>query len=341
VCRRDVVAVLVACGYSIVLAGMLGAMVVRTPQVGPLALAREVQPLLFAPAPLVLALGLLTRSRSGVVAAAFPVVLFMMVYGSLFIPRGAPPVTGPRLRVMTFNAGAARGLGAPGPIIDLIRAEGPDVICLVEARGDTLQELGGPLRLEYPYQVGSGSVYALSRFPLDRERRLNAGPGAHDALLTDLVVGDRIATLGVVHLRRIDAFRGLGVGVPGLFGVVARYDPTLRDASAITVIRALREIGGPQILVGDFNATPGSRTHRILTADLDDSFLEIGLGFGHTYPAWLRTLGSNVSAPLLRIDYVFHSPDMEALAGHVGARGDSDHLPVIIDLGFGGASDGR
>lgn len=330
---RRIALVLVA-AYVILLVDLLGATAVLAPQVGPLAFIREMLLLLFAPAPLALGFVLLARSRLMLVVVTSPLLLFALLYGQLFVPGVTPLVEGPRLRVMSYNVGAARRLGQPSAISELIRAVDPDVICLVEARRDTLETVGGPLREAYPYQAAGSSVFALSRFPLDNSRRLDLGPAAHDALLTDLVVEHHVATLAVVHLQRIDAFRGPGGGVGGLVRVAARYDPRSRDAAASDVTRALREIGGSAILAGDFNATPWSRTHQIVSAELRDSFREAGWGFGHTYPAWLRTVGWDVSVPLLRIDHVFHSTDLVALSAHVGPRADSDHLPVVVELAF-------
>lgn len=332
--RLRLIAAVTVAGYVVALVDLLGALAVLAAPIGPLAFVREMQLFLFVPAPLVLGLALVARSRLVLAAAVVPLVLFALLYGPHVVPRPIPSVEGPRLRVMSYNVGAARRLGQPSAIIELIRAVDPDVVCLVEARRDTLATVGGPLGAEYPYQAAGSSVFALSRFPLENARQLDLGAAAHDALLTDLVVDKRVATLAVVHLQRIDAFRGAGGGLTGLAEAALRFDPRSRDAAAAQVMAALRERSGSSILAGDFNTTPWSRTHQIVAADLRDGFHEAGWGLGHSYPAWLRTVGWDVSIPLLRIDYVFHSTDLVALGARVGPRADSDHLPIVVELAF-------
>ncbi len=86
--------------------------------------------------------------------------------------------------------------------------------------------------------------------------------------------------------------------------------------------------GRPCVLIGDFNAVPGSRAYRRLAARLRDA--QDGLP-GHrpraTFPSrW----------PMLRIDHVFLGAGVEARLVETprGARERqaSDHLPLLVDL---------
>jgi endonuclease/exonuclease/phosphatase family metal-dependent hydrolase len=45
-------------------------------------------------------------------------------------------------------------------------------------------------------------------------------------------------------------------------------------------------------------------------------------------------MGWEVSLPLLRIDYIFHSADLATVGARVGPLGGSDHLPIVADLAF-------
>ncbi len=105
------------------------------------------------------------------------------------------------------------------------------------------------------------------------------------------------------HERRAQAEALLG---PAFLG-----DPACRD---------------PVVLLGDFNALPGSRTHRRLAARLPDA---------HGTRAWTRpTFPARL--PLLRIDHVFVSRgvpvrQVRPLGGRL-ARVASDHLPLVADL---------
>ncbi len=83
----------------------------------------------------------------------------------------------------------------------------------------------------------------------------------------------------------------------------------------------------PAILCGDFNFLPGSPAYRQIRSSMSDA----GNGTGKRSP---RTWPSRF--PLLRLDYVFVSPDLAVQTAHV-PRNDltqaaSDHLPLLIEL---------
>jgi endonuclease/exonuclease/phosphatase family metal-dependent hydrolase len=89
------------------------------------------------------------------------------------------------------------------------------------------------------------------------------------------------------------------------------------------------EMRRPRLLCGDLNAVPqGSTTYRRLASHLRDAQRVLA---GHrpraTFPSWL---------PVLRLDHVFVSEDVDVLRVNVPwngrSRRASDHLPLIIDL---------
>jgi vancomycin resistance protein VanJ len=69
-----------------------------------------------------------------------------------------------------------------------------------------------------------------------------------------------------------------------------------------------------------------SQAHKLIGTFLADSFREVGWGFGYTfYSAFLPF-------PAQRLDYIWHSAGLTALAAEVGQPGGSDHLPVVARL---------
>ena len=96
----------------------------------------------------------------------------------------------------------------------------------------------------------------------------------------------------------------------------------------------VRSVEGPQLVTGDFNQTEWSPSYPLVTAELRDSFREAGWGFGHTFPSTLSWARWDISLPLLRIDYIFHSGELLAQDARVGPASRSQHLPVIVDLAF-------
>jgi len=107
-----------------------------------------------------------------------------------------------------------------------------------------------------------------------------------------------------------------------------RGDPSVREAQVSDTLRILDEDRGrggaapQQVLVGDFNAPPEAPELAPLWGPLVDSWTG-GPGTGLTYPA---------AAPVKRIDYVTHSPNVETVSAEVVQTLASDHLPVVADL---------
>lgn len=83
----------------------------------------------------------------------------------------------------------------------------------------------------------------------------------------------------------------------------------------------------PLVICGDFNASPWSLVYRRLSRDLKDA--QCGKTRQATWPSRL---------PLVRIDHIFVSRDVEVRATRVLrdglARLASDHLPLLAELGL-------
>ncbi len=97
-----------------------------------------------------------------------------------------------------------------------------------------------------------------------------------------------------------------------------------RAQQAETVARYIAASPYAVIVCGDFNDTPASYTyHTIKNHRLKDAFLESGSGIGATYAGGI---------PFLRIDYILHSPELEAYRFKEHHVDYSDHYPVSCYL---------
>ena len=82
----------------------------------------------------------------------------------------------------------------------------------------------------------------------------------------------------------------------------------------------------PVLVCGDFNSLPSSYTYHRLSESLKDGFKTGGHGYMYTYRYGKR---------MLRIDYAFHSPELEC-TDYYSPNLDlcSDHNPVIFTVKY-------
>jgi len=67
--------------------------------------------------------------------------------------------------------------------------------------------------------------------------------------------------------------------------------------------------------------------------ELTDVHRAVGIGLGLTYP---RRFNSRWSTPIIRIDYILTTSDIEPVDIWLGDDGGSDHMPVLATLGWRG-----
>jgi endonuclease/exonuclease/phosphatase (EEP) superfamily protein YafD len=227
--------------------------------------------------------------------------------------------------VLTFNV--AHGKAGVRAIERAIRAARPDLFCLQEAiQGIKSPDPAPALRRAFAgwHTARHQELFVAARFPIRAKRPIRLGPtwGHRFMLEVELEVQGCPVTLYVVHFRT-------AIHPETLFhhrGPLASYlerTVAVRQVQARTVARYAAAQPGPVLIAGDFNSPPGSRCLRRLGPRFTDSFARGGWGLGYTYPAHL---------PLLRIDYIFASPEFAVRHSAALATGASDHRAVVADL---------
>lgn len=247
------------------------------------------------------------------------------------------PVSGEvvSLRVMTYNTHSCGGMDgrcSPRRIARVISRQNPDLIALQELdlgkRRSRAEDQAAIIARELDLQVvfcptvtRDDEHYGhalLCRWPIEVVRRafLPGAPGGwwpepRAALWARVLLGKRRVNVITTHLglgaqERINQMQAL-IG-PEWIGAI----PPDEDV----------------ILLGDFNAMPGSPPYKLAASRLRD--VQVGLN-GHRP---LRTFSSN--QPFTRIDHIFVSPALMPERVWV-PRGDltrvaSDHLPLVADL---------
>jgi vancomycin resistance protein VanJ len=291
---------------------------------------RELTLYVFVPVPCLLLAAVLLRSRWTLALMLLPLAVFAWFYGPQFLPRAPAEPPAPSFRVLTFNAGGNEGGGQAEPLVRLLRAECADVVTLQEIPSRTLEILAVTLREEYPFQVGTRDTATLSRFPLLDVTEFRLDEDGYWNQDLEVEIDGLLVRLINVHVRRPAS----GVSLRRVWSWARNYNADWRDAQVEALTRQIRMAEGPQLVTGDFNQTDWSPSYGLVAAELRDSYREVGWGFGHTFPSHLGWTQREASVPLLRIDYIFHSPDLVARSARVGPASGSHHLPVIVDLGF-------
>jgi endonuclease/exonuclease/phosphatase family metal-dependent hydrolase len=92
-----------------------------------------------------------------------------------------------------------------------------------------------------------------------------------------------------------------------------------RAEQAITVMKHVSTSPFPVVICGDFNDTPLSYTYNQFNKSMVDAFRNCSTGIGPTYVG---------RVPAGRIDYIFHTPDLNSMNFKIQDGVHSDHRAV-------------
>jgi endonuclease/exonuclease/phosphatase (EEP) superfamily protein YafD len=297
----------------------------------PLFFVNSLGHLFFLPAPLVLVLSILDGGTALIVASASATGGFAIFW---LLPqlRRALPATAPAnprvLRVATYNMLWVNQDSQAA--ISAIRSLDADVVALQEVSPAHSSAIESELCADYPYRLleprerayGNGLI---SRLPMERSPAIIQDP-------------DWIGPPVIASLR----FELQEVTFVACHAAPIRTEAQARERQAQVLVRFASEME-PCVILGDFNSSPTNIAYRILARSLQDVWRAAGKGMGHTFPgrAWSRASGDGLPRPLrrfvppwvLRIDHIFITRDLRAVAARIGPEaGGSDHRPVVVDL---------
>lgn len=224
------------------------------------------------------------------------------------------------LSIATLNAGDHRS--DPADISAWASGCGADVVCLQEIHAGHVEVFERELERIYPYRLlfgdGIGGLGILSRKPILGHE--------HVSLRSRLPFLRADLDIDGIPLRLIVAHPFASIAVLGS-GSAPHED--MLDLAAEAGAAEL-----PCLLVGDLNTTDQSRAYDALSrAGLVDAWAEAGKGWSPTFPVAGRYLHLPVP-PVVRIDYVWHSSELEACSYAAGPDAGSDHLPVQVELAW-------
>ncbi len=225
------------------------------------------------------------------------------------------------------------------PTFTLIRAADADVIAFQELSAAAAEAFRREFAREYPYQAfhpeqdsnirGQG---LMSRLPLVADEYWRIGLGQQRVVIdASKRAGGRATALYNMHLN-----------MPFEFKQLPPFDARKRDAVVDDLLLRLRDERIPTIVTGDFNMNDRSYLYPRITALVADSWRTAGVGMGASWPAVLDGTFNHgdipqrlLPAPVMRIDYVFHSVGLRPLDARVWpTSAGSDHRPLRVTLAY-------
>ncbi|MGR6319199.1 endonuclease/exonuclease/phosphatase family protein [Micromonospora soli] len=254
-------------------------------------------PLLGLGVPLLALAAALRRSRWALVAVALPALLWLALYGGVWLPpaAGAGPAS---VRVASQNLRS--GNPDPAATLDALVGAAPDLIGLQEV--DDGDRVEAALGHRYPHRAAVSTVALWSRWPIRASHGVDTGLGWDRALRAVVAAPQGDLVVYVVHLGSARA------------GHTATRDETLAALAA-----TVRADDAPRLVVlGDLNTATTDRVFVPLTRLLRDAQADAGQGFGFTWPADL---------PVTRPDHVLYRGLTPTAAGVLHTP-DSDHRAV-------------
>lgn len=246
------------------------------------------------------------------------------------------------------------------PILDYIAKSNADIVCLQEFAVSTnknktriiSQEEVNSIMKRYPYRsvirLGSGrgsNIYGIacySKFPILRSTKMPIGSTYNGSAIHEIDVNGKTVSLVNNHLEsnRITAedkkmykdfltskdnketIDDLAHKFHNRLGVAFK----IREKQVKIIKEHLdKEERDATIICGDFNDTPISYTYKTMKGDMVDSYANTGFGHGITY---------HENKFLVRIDFIFHSQNMESYNCTVDKINYSDHYPIWTYLRF-------
>jgi endonuclease/exonuclease/phosphatase family metal-dependent hydrolase len=239
------------------------------------------------------------------------------------------------------------GITSEKKIIQFLKAQKPDIICLQEfflignpkvEEALMISELGGEY-YSHMKVIGSGKnryygIITFSRFPIISKGEIIHPGSSSLSIYTDVLIKNDTFRIYNNHLQ---SFRLRSLERSFMEQLTASDDKeTMNEVKTLSVSlkkgfvrRALQaqvvknQINRspfPVIVLGDFNDTPVSYAYRKIRKGLNDSFVNSGYGAGFTYKG---------NYPPNRIDYILYDNALINSYFEIIKVKYSDHYPII------------
>ena len=232
----------------------------------------------------------------------------------------------PEVAVVTFNARGGDGLALGAEA--MLREWRADLAAFQECTGvlrDELLALGDAPSSGW-HTDARASLCIASRYPIvaraEMERADFQAAGGSALVVTWSVLLDGTDTVHVTNLHLETPRAGLASIRRGRLARGAAEVSSLSFLRGLELAHARRwvlDVGGPHLVLGDFNTPAESVAYRESWGDFQNAFSDRGLGLGGTrLNGWIRA----------RIDHVLADARWHVVSAAPGRDLGSDHLPM-------------
>jgi len=207
-----------------------------------------------------------------------------------------------------------------------------DILCLQEYGERTRTYIGNAMAYPHSHQLEGKSVAILSKWPIVDKGIVDfKSTSANICLWADISVRDNVVRVYTTHLESnrhdgevpdvIIETAPEAMSNLALLGVVKHYQKfsAHRVTQAHQIKSHMAASPHPVIICGDMNDTPQSHVYKVLSKNMQDSWVDEGLGIGSTF-------GEKI--PALRIDYIFADNDINVLDHNIYRSDFSDHYLI-------------
>lgn len=288
---------------------------------------------LFLPLIVTLIVTLLLRSWFLAILQIILILVASIWFGPRFLPKSGTDIQGDPLNVITMNV--FPGNQTIDRTVAWLLAQPADIILLQDIGREGNYPALKQLSQEFPYMVeelkGEGQII-FSRFPVQSSESISLVEENHpDALRVTLDFNGKPIVVYSVHLENPLEFSRSRLPNGGR-GFDISYNDSRRNDQIASLLQYLDNETLPHIVAGDFNMGSYSTVHDVISLDLKDAFVEAGSGFGATWSVPTGYGRINSIPLILRLDYIWYSPEFGAQELITGEAIGSDHLPVWASL---------
>ena len=274
------------------------------------------------------------------ILCCIPYIGTLFQFGSLDEKADAKP----GLKIASYNV-AMFGRETSGfmaqDILSEMKKQKVDIACFQEYNDHAGDKRNSDSYKEYfPYSaVGKSDMVIYSRYPIVNSKNIPFERSNNSAMWAEIKVNDNVYRVynahlqttginGALHRAAKQESKGIEVQNNALMNYLyGNYTVGMitRSGQANQVAMDMKESEVPIIVCGDFNDVPYSYVYNTMLGDMIDGFKECGSGYMNTFRGGKKKV---------RIDYIFHSKEMEGFSYYKKELSYSDHYPIFMRVGI-------